>query len=156
MYQRAGISSALKRRAERMFRKTGLEAHREIFVEACNMITTKNNWSSINLLTTKLGSSKQEEIYFFRLLTICFNLVVQPCPLIHLWIHLKISMTFVVEKSNPSEMSFKKMQLTIQCNLRVRLWLTNLTWCVCPALPLRTPFSLFPQKQVPSTHFLPM
>ena len=49
----------------------------------------------------------------------------------------------------------REMQSTIQCNLRVRFWLTNLTWCLYPALPLKIPFSLFQQKHVPLTHFLP-
>ena len=51
----------------------------------------------------------------------------------------------------------REMQSTIQCNLRVWFWLTNLTWCLYPALPSKTPIiSLFPQKDVPLTHFLPM
>ena len=67
-------------------------------------------------------------MYFFILLTNAFNLVVQPGPLIHLckrW--LKISMTSLFEKSKPLRMKSRKVQSTIQCNLSVRLWLTNLT-----------------------------
>ena len=62
---------------------------------------------------------------------------------------------FFIWKIQAIRNELREMQSAIQCNLRVRFWLTNLTWCLYPALPLKTPFSLFPQKHVPLTHFLP-
>ena len=46
---------------------------------------TKSHWSFINRLT-KLGESKQKEIYFFILSKNWFNLVAQPCHM-HIWKH---------------------------------------------------------------------
>ena len=80
-------------------------------------------------------------MYFFILSTNCFNLVVQPGPLIHLckrW--LKISMTSLFGKSNPLRMKSRKVQSTIQCNLSVRLWLTNLTCSTIHFLSTKTCF----------------
>lgn len=62
---------------------------------------------------------------------------------------------FFIWKIQAIRNELREMQSAIQCNLRVRFWLKNLTWCLYPALPLKTPFSLFPQKHVPLTHFLP-
>ena len=77
------MAKRMKRRAERMFRKTGLEVHRGIFEETAT--NTKRHWSFINRLT-KVGESKQKEIYFFILSKNWFNLVAQPCHM-HIWKH---------------------------------------------------------------------
>ena len=78
-------------------------------------------------------------MYFFILLTNSFNLVVQPGPLIHLckrW--LKFSMTSLFEISKPLRMKSRKVQSTIQCNLSVRLGLTNLTCSTIHFLSTKT------------------
>ena len=76
------LAKRIKWRAERMFRKTGLELHKKIFAEACNKY--QNNWSFINRPITNLRSNELEETSFFDWSTNCFNLAAHPFLPIHI------------------------------------------------------------------------
>lgn len=148
------LAKRIERRVERMFRKTGLEVHKEIFAEACNKYQRQLEFHKSSCYKSKIERAGKNKL--FRMSTNCFNLAAQPFLPIHLWTYWsKISTTSLWGRSNPLETNYR-MQSTTQCNLSVGFWLTNLRWRLCPALALRTLFSLFPQKHVLLTHFPPL
>ena len=145
------LAKRIERRVERMFRKTGLEVHKEIFAEACNKYQRQLEFHKSSCYKSKIERAGKNKL--FRMSTNFFNLAAQPFLPIHLWTYWsKISTTSLWGRSNPLETN-SRMQSTTQCNLSVGFWLTNSRWRLCPALALRTLFSLFPQKHVLLTHF---
>ena len=87
-----------------------------------HVTNTKSNWSCMN----RPDQHRWEGTRFFEWSTNCFNLAAQPFLLVHLLRYcLKILTNSSSGKSNPSETN-SRIQLTIQCNLNIRLKLTNL------------------------------
>ena len=111
------LDKRIKRRVERMFRKTGLEVKKEIFAEARNKYQRQLEFHKSSYYKSKIERAGKNKL--FRMSTNFFNLATQPFLPIHLWTcWSKISTTSLSGRSNPLETN-SRMQSTTQCNLNV-------------------------------------
>ena len=57
------LAKRIKRRAERMFRKTGLEVHRGIFVEACNNYQKQLEFHKSSYYKTRIKQAGRNKLF---------------------------------------------------------------------------------------------
>ena len=72
------LAKRIKRRAERMFRKTGLEVHKQIFAEACNKHQKQLEFHKSSYYKTKIERAGRNKL--FRMVDKLFQPGSSPLP----------------------------------------------------------------------------